>query len=173
MSFCRYARPRPFDIERLLMLRGFILTVHMLLALMIIVARAHAARQGRGGGRRIRLGRVGHRVRCARHGTLFSKLTAVFAAMFFMTSLTLAYMGARPTARADQRASSARRRPRRVRAVGAPPAQTHRRRRRPCRSSRPRLRPRNRRRRSTSSSFCFRVEHCRRGEIGRRASLRG
>jgi preprotein translocase subunit SecG len=30
--------------------------------------------------------------------TLFSKLTAVFAAMFFATSLTLAYIGARPTA---------------------------------------------------------------------------
>ena len=30
--------------------------------------------------------------------TLFSKLTAVFAAMFFVTSLTLAYLGARPTA---------------------------------------------------------------------------
>ena len=30
--------------------------------------------------------------------TLFSKLTAVFAAMFFATSLTLAYLGARPTA---------------------------------------------------------------------------
>jgi preprotein translocase subunit SecG len=29
---------------------------------------------------------------------LFSKLTAVFAAMFFATSLTLAYIGARPTA---------------------------------------------------------------------------
>ena len=30
--------------------------------------------------------------------TLFSKLTAVFAAMFFATSLTLAYLGARPSA---------------------------------------------------------------------------
>src|ERR1700735_5595236 len=30
--------------------------------------------------------------------TLFSKLTAVFAALFFITSLTLAYLGARPTA---------------------------------------------------------------------------
>jgi preprotein translocase subunit SecG len=29
---------------------------------------------------------------------LFSKLTAVFAAMFFATSLTLAYIGARPSA---------------------------------------------------------------------------
>ncbi len=36
MNFDRFARLRPFAIERFLMLRGFILAVHVVLALMII-----------------------------------------------------------------------------------------------------------------------------------------
>jgi preprotein translocase subunit SecG len=55
--------------------------------------------------------------------TLFSKLTAVFAALFFVTSLTLAYMGTRSPAeatsvleRAAQAAAAAR--------AAAPPAST-------------------------------------------------
>jgi protein translocase SecG subunit len=44
--------------------------------------------------------------------TLFSRLTAVFAALFFVTSLTLAYVGTRASA-VPTTCSSARRRPRR------------------------------------------------------------
>jgi len=78
------------------MLRGLILGVHVLLALMIIglvlLQRGKGAEAGAGFGS----GASGT-VFCARGtSTLFSKLTAVFAAMFFATSLTLAYLGARP-----------------------------------------------------------------------------
>src|ERR1700681_3102542 len=98
MSFSRFARPRPFAIERFLMLRGFILGVHILLAFFIIalvlMQRAKAAEPGAGFGS----GASGTVFGARGTSTLFSKLTAVFAAMFFATSLTLAYLGARPTA---------------------------------------------------------------------------
>ncbi len=97
MSFSRFARLRPFAIESFLMLRGIILGVHVLLALMIIGLVLLQRGQGRGSGGRFRFRRVGHGVRRPRYSTLFSKLTAVFAAMFFATSLTLAYIGARPS----------------------------------------------------------------------------
>src|ERR1700722_5600244 len=98
MSFSRFARPRPFAIERFLMLRGIILGVHVLLALMIIglvlLQRGKGAEAGAG------FGSGGSGTVFGARGTspLFSKLTAVFAAMFFATSLTLAYIGARPSA---------------------------------------------------------------------------
>src|ERR1700693_5607121 len=98
MNFSRFARLRPFAIERFLMLRGFILGVHVLLALMIIalvlLQRGKGAEAGAGFGS----GASGTVFGARGTSTLFSKLTAVFAAMFFVTSLTLAYLGARPTA---------------------------------------------------------------------------
>ena len=98
MSFSRFARLRPFAIERFLMLRGFILGVHVLLALMIIglvlLQRGKGAEAGAGFGS----GASGTVFGARGTSTLFSKLTAVFAAMFFATSLTLAYLGARPSA---------------------------------------------------------------------------
>jgi len=54
MSFSRFARLRPLAIERFLMLRGFILGVHVLLALMIIglvlLQRGKGAEAGAGFG---------------------------------------------------------------------------------------------------------------------------
>src|SRR5258707_1100606 len=98
MSFSRFSRLRPLAIERFLMLRGFILGVHVLLALMIIglvlLQRGKGAEAGAGFGS----GASGTVFGARGTSTLFSKLTAVFAAMFFATSLTLAYLGARPTA---------------------------------------------------------------------------
>ena len=98
MSFSRFARLRPFAIERFLMLRGIILSVHVLLALMIIglvlLQRGKGAEAGAGFGS----GASGTVFGARGTSTLFSKLTAVFAAMFFATSLTLAYLGARPSA---------------------------------------------------------------------------
>jgi preprotein translocase subunit SecG len=80
------------------MLRGLILGVHVLLALMIIglvlLQRGKGAEAGAGFGS----GASGTVFGARGTSTLFSKLTAVFAAMFFATSLTLAYLGARPAA---------------------------------------------------------------------------
>src|SRR6266478_5014471 len=98
MSFSRFARLRPLAIERFLMLRGFILGVHVLLALMIIglvlLQRGKGAEAGAGFGS----GASGTVFGARGTSTLFSKLTAVFAAMFFATSLTLAYLGSHATA---------------------------------------------------------------------------
>src|ERR1700692_1459944 len=98
MSFSRFARLRPFAIERFLMLRGFILGVHVLLALMIIglvlLQRGKGAEAGAGFG----AGASGTVFGARGTSTLFSKLTAIFAALFFMTSLTLAYLGTRQSA---------------------------------------------------------------------------
>ena len=75
------------------MLRGIILGVHVLLALMIIglvlLQRGKGAEAGAGFGS----GASGTVFGARGTSTLFSKLTAVFAAMFFVTSLTLAYLG--------------------------------------------------------------------------------
>src|SRR5271170_4562102 len=93
MSFSKFARLRPFAIERFLMLRGFILGVHVLLALMIIglvlLQRGKGAEAGAGFGS----GASGTVFGARGTSTLFSKLTAVFAGLFFVTSLTLAYLG--------------------------------------------------------------------------------
>jgi preprotein translocase subunit SecG len=97
MNFGRFARPRPdgvpLAIERFFMLRGFILAVHILLALMIIglvlLQRGKGAEAGAGFGS----GASGTVFGARGTSTLFSKLTAVFAALFFATSLTLAYLG--------------------------------------------------------------------------------
>jgi preprotein translocase subunit SecG len=97
MSFDRYARLRPFASERFLMLRGVILGVHVLLALMIIglvlLQRGKGAEAGAGFGS----GASGTVFGARGTSTLFSKLTAVFAALFFATSLTLAYLGSHGT----------------------------------------------------------------------------
>src|ERR1700749_4490781 len=95
MNFYRSARLPPCDIERLQMLRGFILSVHILLALMIIflvlMQRGKGAEAGAGFGS----GASGTVFGARGTATLFSKLTAVVAALFFTTSLLLAYMGTR------------------------------------------------------------------------------
>src|SRR6202021_33341 len=100
MSFSRFAR-LPLSsidtrvIERFHMLRGFILGVHILLAAMIIflvlMQRGKGAEAGAGFGS----GASGTVFGARGTATLFSKLTAVFAALFFTTSLLLAYMGTR------------------------------------------------------------------------------
>jgi preprotein translocase subunit SecG len=76
------------------MLRGFILGVHVLLALMIVVLvllqRGKGAEAGAGFGS----GASGTVFGARGTSTLFSRLTAVFAALFFGTCLALAYVGA-------------------------------------------------------------------------------
>src|SRR5580693_7642416 len=111
MSFSRFARLRPFAIERFLMLRGIILGLHVLLALMIIglvlLQRGKGAEAGAGFGS----GASGTVFGARGTSTLFSKLTAVFAALFFATSLTLAYLGthgaAEPTSVLERAAQAA------------------------------------------------------------------
>ncbi len=75
------------------MLRGFLLAVHVLLAFMIVglvlLQRGKGAEAGAGFG----AGASGTVFGARGTATLFSKLTAVFAAMFFATSLSLAYLG--------------------------------------------------------------------------------
>jgi preprotein translocase subunit SecG len=75
------------------MLRGVILGVHVLLALMIIglvlLQRGKGAEAGAGFGS----GASGTVFGARGTSTLFSKLTAVFAGLFFVTSLSLAYLG--------------------------------------------------------------------------------
>ncbi len=119
MSFGRFARLRPFATERFPMLRGFILAVHVLLALMIIglvlLQRGKGAEAGAGFGS----GASGTVFGARGTSTLFSKLTAVFAALFFVTSLSLAYLGTRggtaPTSVLERAAQAA---------TSAPPATT-------------------------------------------------
>jgi preprotein translocase subunit SecG len=115
MNFDRFARLRPFATKRdFFMLRGLILGVHVLLALMIIglvlLQRGKGAEAGAGFGS----GASGTVFGARGTSTLFSKLTAVFAGLFFVTSLTLAYLGshapAQPTSvleRAAQEAAAA------------------------------------------------------------------
>ena len=80
------------------MLRGVVLAVHVLLALMIIglvlLQRGKGAEAGAGFGS----GASGTVFGARGTSTLFSKLTAVFAGLFFVTSLTLAYLGSHATA---------------------------------------------------------------------------
>ena len=80
------------------MLRGLILGVHVLLALMIIglvlLQRGKGAEAGAGFGS----GASGTVFGARGTSTLFSKLTAIFAGLFFVTSLTLAYLGSHATA---------------------------------------------------------------------------
>ncbi|HEX3914802.1 MAG TPA: preprotein translocase subunit SecG [Steroidobacteraceae bacterium] len=75
------------------MLRGLILGLHVLLAFMIIalvlLQRGKGAEAGAGFGS----GASGTVFGARGTSTLFSKLTGVFAALFFVTSLTLAYLG--------------------------------------------------------------------------------
>jgi preprotein translocase subunit SecG len=101
MNFVRSAQlrhqRRRLAIESSFMLRGVILGVHVLLALMIIglvlLQRGKGAEAGAGFGS----GASGTVFGARGTSTLFSKLTAVFAAMFFLTSLTLAYLGTHST----------------------------------------------------------------------------
>ena len=80
------------------MLRAIILAVHLLLALMIIflvlMQRGKGAEAGAGFGS----GASGTVFGARGASTLFSKLTGIFAGLFFCTSLTLAYMGSHSTA---------------------------------------------------------------------------
>jgi preprotein translocase subunit SecG len=80
------------------MVRGLILGVHVLLAMMIIglvlLQRGKGAEAGAGFGS----GASGTVFGARGTSTLFSKLTAIFAGLFFVTSLTLAYLGSHATA---------------------------------------------------------------------------
>ena len=80
------------------MLHGFILVVHVALALMIIglvlLQRGKGAEAGAGFGS----GASGTVFGARGTTTIFSRLTAVFAALFFVTSLLLAYLGTRSSA---------------------------------------------------------------------------
>jgi preprotein translocase subunit SecG len=77
------------------MLHSFILAIHVLLAFMIVILvllqRGKGAEAGAGFGS----GASGTVFGARGTTTLFSRLTAVFAAMFFATSLSLAYLGTR------------------------------------------------------------------------------
>src|SRR5271163_67808 len=77
------------------MLRGFILTVHILLALMIVflvlMQRGKGAEAGAGFG----AGASGTVFGARGASTALSRATAVLAAIFMVTSLSLAYVGAR------------------------------------------------------------------------------
>lgn len=79
------------------MLRGLLLAFHVVLAGLIIglvlLQRGKGAEAGAGFG----AGASGTVFGARGSATLFSKLTAVFAALFFGTSLTLAYLGTRTT----------------------------------------------------------------------------
>jgi preprotein translocase subunit SecG len=80
------------------MLHGFILVVHVSLALLIIglvlLQRGKGAEAGAGFGS----GASGTVFGARGTTTLFSRLTAVFAALFFTTSLLLTYLGAHTNA---------------------------------------------------------------------------
>ena len=106
------------------MLRGLLLALHVLLAALIVtlvlLQRGKGAEAGAGFG----AGASGTVFGARGTSTLFSKLTAVFAALFFATSLTLAYLGTKTTSaptsvleRAAQRATD-------TTTSGAPPAVT-------------------------------------------------
>ena len=112
MSFDRFARLRPFATKRdFFMLRGLILGVHVILAFLIIalvlLQRGKGAEAGAGFGS----GASGTVFGARGTSTLFSKLTAVFAGLFFVTSLTLAYLGshapAEPTSVLERAAQAA------------------------------------------------------------------
>ncbi len=79
------------------MLRSVVLSVHVLLAFLIVILvllqRGKGAEAGAGFGS----GASGTVFGARGTSTLFSRLTAVFAALFFVTSLTLAYVGTRTT----------------------------------------------------------------------------
>jgi preprotein translocase subunit SecG len=102
------------------MLRAFILSIHIIFAALIIglvlMQRGKGAEAGAGFGS----GASGTVFGARGTATLFSKLTAVFAALFFTTSLLLAYMGTRsgtePASVIERAAEAA------ARARGAAPA---------------------------------------------------
>jgi preprotein translocase subunit SecG len=77
------------------MLRALLLSLHIVFALLIIglvlMQRGKGAEAGAGFGS----GASGTVFGARGTATLFSKLTAVFAALFFTSSLLLAYMGTR------------------------------------------------------------------------------
>jgi preprotein translocase subunit SecG len=112
MNSGKFARQRPLNLKRIAsMLHGIVLVVHILLALMIIglvlLQRGKGAEAGAGFG----AGASGTVFGARGTSTLFSKLTAVFAALFFVTSLTLAFLGTRqsvePTSVLERAAQSA------------------------------------------------------------------
>jgi preprotein translocase subunit SecG len=126
MSSWKFARLRlrPHETEESEMLRGFILSVHILLALLIIglvlMQRGKGAEAGAGFG----AGASGTVFGARGTATLFSKLTAVFAALFFGTSLLLAYMGTRspsePTSVLERAAQADARTPNAAKPAAAP-----------------------------------------------------
>ena len=104
------------------MLRGFLLAVHVLLAALIVtlvlLQRGKGAEAGAGFGS----GASGTVFGARGTSTLFSKLTAVFAALFFATSLTLAYFGAKAPSAPTSVLERAARTDATTTTSGAPPA---------------------------------------------------
>src|SRR5271163_5164946 len=84
------------------MLRGFILTVHILLALMIVflvlMQRGKGAEAGAGFG----AGASGTVFGARGASTALSRATAIFAAIFMINSLLLTYVGTRTVAAAPK-----------------------------------------------------------------------
>jgi preprotein translocase subunit SecG len=80
------------------MLRGFILTVHIILAVVIVLLVLMQRGKGADAGAGFGSGASGTVFGARGTAKLFSKLTAVFAGLFFTTSLLLAYMGTRAPA---------------------------------------------------------------------------
>ena len=104
------------------MLRGFLLALHVLLAALIVtlvlLQRGKGAEAGAGFG----AGASGTVFGARGTSTLFSKLTAVFAALFFATSLTLAYFGAKTSSAPTSVLERAARQDAATTTSGAPPA---------------------------------------------------
>jgi preprotein translocase subunit SecG len=104
------------------MLRGFLLAIHVLLAALIVtlvlLQRGKGAEAGAGFGS----GASGTVFGARGTSTLFSKLTAVFAALFFATSLTLAYFGAKTSSAPTSVLERAARHDAATTTSGAPPA---------------------------------------------------
>ena len=112
MNFRRFARLRPygkpFATERFLMLRGFILAVHVLLALMIIglvlLQRGKGAEAGAGFGS----GASGNRVRSARHEHVVLEIDRGVCGAVFRHELVAGLLGDALAGRTHQRVGAGR-----------------------------------------------------------------
>jgi preprotein translocase subunit SecG len=126
MSFVRFAQRlhQPLIIERLTMLRGIILATHLLLALMIILLVLMQRGKGAEAGAGFGSGASGTVFGARGASTLFSKLTGLFAGLFFCTSLALAYLGSHspsePTSVLERAAKAAAAKPAIAPPAGAP-----------------------------------------------------
>src|SRR5450432_2499623 len=97
MSFDRFARLRPFATKEIFYVAWFDLGRACVARIddigLVLLQRGKGAEAGAGFG----WGASGTVFGARGTSTLFSKLTAVFAALFFVTSLSLAYLGSHAT----------------------------------------------------------------------------